>query len=657
MPTSGATTVSTAPGVNLAIPPIAQSSSTPASTEATVLSSEQGANNVAQSSATLSAMKPPVTTPTPTSTTTPANNNSGSNAAGSNSSAPPTSTTTPATPTSTTTPASSTTTPATPAGTTYNGKITFLNPTTDQQQEIDANQITPVMQQSLTQQGFYSVASTGTVPSWVVTGNVEQANAEAAATAATAKVNALSSQLSTLQTQTDAQTAQQIQLIKDNYNNLIAQMTTENAQRIQAVQTTGYRLGMQYSGGTGGPFGGVISAEVAAGQGRIATLNNQMQSAILAAQQAATTNNWKEYDAQVTEAQTQQSQMQSELDTLNANVSKQNEALQAQITAANVSTAISTEMQNGVTDPAQILAAVNAQGLNASADDIAGAMKDFTPDAATVSSLITKYPDAGILPSDTTAQATTKILASPSYTAAQQKAAVDTAYEQSEIAKNNSDIANSQVTSDDVAAFGASLPSYGNQSYMTPTNLEGLSTPEKSAYTAAARANNVPMISTKDGDALSTIDAAKSDLADFDTFISTAGDGGTPILPKNWLGQPEQAANVTLQNYLQTNNQLASYNTWKLSVIPVLGALKGTGSGGGGGAARLFTTIGDLFPTDTDTLPVAQSKIAAINKLLDNGAGSILGTNNASVPISSFENGGDVDPSGVSNGIDLSSGY
>ena len=575
MTTSGATTVSTAPGMNLAIPPIAQSSSTPPATEATVLSSEQGASDVQQTASTLAAMKPAPVTPTPTQTTTPANNNSGNSAAGSNTSATPTSSTTPAAPTSTT--PSSSTTPATPAGT-YNGKITFLNPTTDQQQEIDANQITPAMQQSLTQQGFYSVASTGTVPSWVVTGNIEQANAEAAATAATAKVNALSTQLSTLQAQTDAQTAQQIQLIKDNYNNLISQMTTENAQRLQAVQTTGYRLGMQYSGGTGGPFGGVISAEVAAGQSRIADLNNQMQSAILAAQQAAQTNNWKEYDAQASAAQAAQTQMQSELNTLNANVMTQNQKLQDQITSANISTAVSAAMASGMTDPASILAAVNAQGLNASADDIAGAMKDFTPDAATVSSLITKYPDAGILPSDTTAQATTKILASPSYTAAQQKAAVDTAYEQSEIAKNNSDIANSQVTPEDVAAFSASLPSYGDQSYITPTQLTGLTTAQKSAYMSAAMANSIPVISAKDGDALSTIDAAKSDLADFSTFINTAGDGSTPVLPKNWLGQPEQAANVTLQNYLQTNNQLASYNTWKLAVIPVLGALKGTGS-------------------------------------------------------------------------------
>ena len=208
------------------------------------------------------------------------------------------------------------------------------------------------------------------------------------------------------------------------------------------------------------------------------------------------------------------------------------------------------------------------------------------------------------------------------------QANIDKTFSDMAIAQANAQNAN--LSPDDIAAFSSTLSDYNGTKYITSNDLEGYDPKQKSVLITAAKEAGVPTLTPKDSDAINSIQAAQQDLTDFNTFITTSGDGGTPILPKNWLGQPMQLADVTLNSYLQTNNQLGSYNTWKLSVIPILGALKGAGSGGGGGAARLFQTIGDLFPSDTDTVPTAEAKIAHIQTLLQNGADSIIPPKNTS---------------------------
>lgn len=179
------------------------------------------------------------------------------------------------------------------------------------------------------------------------------------------------------------------------------------------------------------------------------------------------------------------------------------------------------------------------------------------------------------------------------------------------------------LSSDYISSVISTLNSYNGTKYITPTDLTGMSPSDKANFIRAAKTAGIQTLSPKDSDALSSIDAAKQDLSSFQNFILTSGDGGTPVLPKNWLGQPQQIADVKLNDFLQTNNQLSAYNSWKAQVVPLLTALKGAGSGGGG-AGRLFATVDTMLPQDTDPLGTAQSKITNINTILDNSANSII---------------------------------
>jgi len=241
-----------------------------------------------------------------------------------------------------------------------------------------------------------------------------------------------------------------------------------------------------------------------------------------------------------------------------------------------------------------------------------------------VNDLMTKYPDAQIQPGDTLAQAQQKVMQSPTYTLAQKSAMLDVATKEQALAT-----AAANASPANINAAISQLNDYNGTKYYTSTDLQGMDAKTKQAFVNAAIAAGAQAISPKDADAMSAINAAQSDLSSFNDFITMGGDGGKAVLPTNWLGQPQQLADVTLNKYLQTNNQLGAFNTWKLSVIPALSALKGAGSGGSGGAARLFTTIGELFPTDTDTVATAQAKIDHINTLLDNAGKSIVGTSNS----------------------------
>ena len=189
------------------------------------------------------------------------------------------------------------------------------------------------------------------------------------------------------------------------------------------------------------------------------------------------------------------------------------------------------------------------------------------------------------------------------------------------VAIENAKASGAGLNKSDVTNLFNTLGSYQEKQYITPTDLDGYTAAEKSAIINAAKQVGIKTLSPKDADVMSTISTAKDDIQQFSSFINKNN-----ILPTNFWGQPKQYMDVKLNEYLQTNNELQAFNTWKLSVLPIMAALKGAGSGGGGGAARLFNTIGDLLPESTDTLPTAQSKINIINTLLNNGAKEIIGS-------------------------------
>jgi hypothetical protein len=190
-------------------------------------------------------------------------------------------------------------------------------------------------------------------------------------------------------------------------------------------------------------------------------------------------------------------------------------------------------------------------------------------------------------------------------------------------AKTYADIQNASPSAVSYGDLSSTLNDYNGQKYITVTDLTGYSKAQQSAIIQQMKANGVPTLSPKEGDALTTIKTAQSDLQ----TLSSALNDPNLTLPKSFWGQPKQYAKAKLNEVIATNPPLGAFKTNLLAVIPTLAALKGVGSGGGGGASRLFSTIADLFPKDTDTLPEATTKLNTIKTMLDNGANSIIKTN------------------------------
>jgi hypothetical protein len=308
--------------------------------------------------------------------------------------------------------------------------------------------------------------------------------------------------------------------------------------------------------------------------------------------------------------------------------------IQARQTRAQASAQASVQamIANGITDPSN---PNYATGINAIATNT-GLSKDqvtalYTTekqaeDAATLKAKQDTATLANTTATTAKTQAETAATLTPEEVA--QEETDKHSLDQSTIAKNNADIKAESITPDDLNSFASTLSDYGGQKYITPTDLEGYSTAQKNAIATAAKGAGIPTLSAKDSDALNAIQDAKSNLEDFSQFIAPADQGGTGVLPSTsgifGLGaHPAQYANVKLNDFFQANPQLGSFNSWQAQIIPLITALKGAGSGGGG-ASRMFNSISALLPVENDTLPTAQAKIKNIQTILDNGAKSIL---------------------------------
>lgn len=101
----------------------------------------------------------------------------------------------------------------------------------------------------------------------------------------------------------DSDVQEEINAIQGQYNARVAQMQEITRRRVQSIETLGARLGSRWTGGEGGVWGGVIAEEERAGLMRIAELEAEKNSQIAAAKKAQREQNWKVYVAQVEMAQ------------------------------------------------------------------------------------------------------------------------------------------------------------------------------------------------------------------------------------------------------------------------------------------------------------------------------------------------------------------
>ena len=329
---------------------------------------------------------------------------------------------------------------------------------------------------------------------------------------------------------------------------------------------------------------------------------------------------------------------------LTDNISRMNQTIDLKVKAdteanQNQIDGLKTYIQNIDADPqlkAQMTAQANAQ--QAKLDEIKTTSAEVLKNAANNKAPASVLDAIGKATQDPNATAASITAAAGRY-AVDPKVSSDIALAQSTIAKNLSDIAANSMSPEDVSTFVKSLNVYNGVPFVTTADMTGYTKQQQEAINKAVTNQGGKVLNTKDADAISTIQTAQADMSSFNDFIMTSGSGGTAILPKNWLGQPQQLADVTINKFLQVNNQLGAYNTWKLTVIPVLTALKGVGSGGSGGSSRLFGTISNLLPDDTDTVGTAQSKINNINTLLSNSANTIMGIQPTTAPTQSIPKG------------------
>ncbi len=237
------------------------------------------------------------------------------------------------------------------------GTIKFLNQD-NQTKELSGESITPESYQSLINQGFFAIESSGNVPSWATTGDIETGRANAELLRMRKEKDDLLAGLKSF-TVTDEQLNSQVSGIEKLYNVRIKDMEEINRRREQTVKTLGIRTGSRYLGGEGGVFGGIISAEERAGVDRISDLEAKKQQAIVEARDAARTKNWQVYSKQVESAETQYKEQLETVKELNKKIVEQNKKVQEQKSRSSRDSAIADLISQGITDPTKLLDMLN----------------------------------------------------------------------------------------------------------------------------------------------------------------------------------------------------------------------------------------------------------------------------------------------------------
>ena len=180
----------------------------------------------------------------------------------------------------------------------------------------------------------------------------------------------------------DADLQQQFLGITQQWDARIADMQRINQQREASIKTTGIRLGSRYTGGAGGIFGGIISEEERQGVARIGEFEGRKQAALSAAKQAQREHNWLVYSKQVDLAEKAYEAKQKEVTALNKITQEKNQKIKDKEKEVSRDTTISGLMDQGITNPQQILALLNFGGGDFTAKEIADTIKNLTPEDA-----------------------------------------------------------------------------------------------------------------------------------------------------------------------------------------------------------------------------------------------------------------------------------
>lgn len=272
----------------------------------------------------------------------------------------------------------------------------------------------------------------------------------------------------------------QVQGLENQYAQTIATQNLVNTNGAGTANLRGYQTGAAEYDPTFQAK--TINAVLSAGATKIATLQTSEASAVAQLTESLQDNDIKG--------------IQEAYDAYTASNSATQDALKTTIAStqgAMNDASIQSIIASGVTDPGAILQTLQTQGKDdITLADINTTIAALSPDAAAiystaqtatedgadpatvklimaapdkqtalnilaqsgvantnVSALSTKYPDAGILPTDSLSQAQAKVLTSPSYETAEKSAILDNNYKQAEINKDeqaSTDLTSSQQT-------------------------------------------------------------------------------------------------------------------------------------------------------------------------------------------------------------------
>jgi hypothetical protein len=183
------------------------------------------------------------------------------------------------------------------------------------------------------------------------------------------KIDSLANDFLNYNVDTDPEFQSQVQNIKGQYQKLKDQMAKTNASRTAAMSSLNLRGGTTEF--TGGVSMGIEGEELNQANSRIAELNRQESDAISASRKAYKDGKWTEYSNKVNALDKIRTNKAEELTTYNeklAAITKNLNETERQSTRDN---AISSLMQQGITDPATMLDYLNF-------DDSGKKIGDFT---------------------------------------------------------------------------------------------------------------------------------------------------------------------------------------------------------------------------------------------------------------------------------------
>lgn len=242
--------------------------------------------------------------------------------------------------------------------------------------------------ESYLKSGYSLKSASGAIPSWLSptsTGAMVTPPTQTETDLGNAKAerDTLVNNLKNFNVSNDPALQQMLSGISAGWDTRINEMERVNKSRAAAVTQTGVRLGSRYTGGAGGMFGSIISVEEKDATQRISTLEGQKQQALSSAKSAYEDKKWSQYAKMVDIADQRYKEQLAEVETLNkAQVAQDSKIRQNEI-QANRDTAISGLLDQGITNPGEIIALLNQGGGDFTAKEIAETIKNLSVEDAT----------------------------------------------------------------------------------------------------------------------------------------------------------------------------------------------------------------------------------------------------------------------------------